>query len=154
MTAKWKTYEEVAAYLLDLNAKEFGLERVEKKQDITGDRSGTTWEIDAKGIREGDEGFVIIECRRYTTARQTQEQLGGLVYRIIDTGADGGIMVSPLGLQQGAEKVANTENVLNVQLDANSTPTEFAMRFLNKLMLGIGEQLKLDDTASAEVIHI
>lgn len=66
MKQNWKTYEEVASYLLDRFAHKFDLVKVEGKQVIEGRRSGTKWEIDAKGIREGNEGFVIVECRRYT----------------------------------------------------------------------------------------
>ena len=150
MTAKWTTYEEVAAYLLNQYATEFGLERVEGKQDVIGKKSGTSWQIDAKGIREGQEGFVVIECRRYTTSKQNQEKLGGLAYRIFDSGADGGIIVSPLGLQEGAQKVAAAENILNVTLDAESTPTEFIMRFLNKLMIGVEDKLGLHDSVAVE----
>jgi hypothetical protein len=40
-----------------------------------------------------------------------------LAYRIIDTGADGGILVSPLGLQEGAERVAAAENIISVRLN-------------------------------------
>ena len=35
----WRNYEEVAAYILDRNAKKFGLQRVEGKQSVTGKRS-------------------------------------------------------------------------------------------------------------------
>lgn len=80
---KWQTYEEVAAYLLGNFSEHFGLSRVERKQSIPGVRSGTEWTIDAKGICQGTEAFVIIECRRHTTSKQDQEQLGGLAYRII-----------------------------------------------------------------------
>ena len=153
MTTEWKDYEQVAAYLLDQNAKEFGLDRVEAKQDLTGQESETMWEIDAKGIRQDNEGFVIVECRRYTKSRLTQEHLGALAYRIMDTGADGGIIVSPLGIQEGAAKVAASSNVLNVQLDANSTRTQFAMRFLKKLMIGIEERFVIGDQISAELIR-
>jgi len=48
MQTSWKTYEEVATYLLQQNAKEFGLETIEPKQKIQGNKSGTIWEIDAK----------------------------------------------------------------------------------------------------------
>jgi len=82
----WSTYEEVATYLLDRNAKEFGLEKVEGKQSVLGQRSGTNWVIDAKGIKDDGIGFVIVECRRYTTSKQNQEKIGALAYRIIDTG--------------------------------------------------------------------
>ncbi len=144
----WKSYEEVATYLLDHFAKEFDLTRVEGKQIVHGLGSGTDWEIDAKGIREGlNEGFIIIECRRYTKSKQNQERLGSLAYRIIDTGASGGIIVSPLGLQEGAEKIAAHENVLDVQLSANCTPDEFVLKFLNKLMIGVKETVKVGENA-------
>src|SRR6266540_4597206 len=126
----WESYEEVAAYLLDQIATEFDLERFEGKQSVTGNRSGTEWEIDAKGVSENNEIFFIVECRRYTTSRQNQERLGSLAYRIIDTGAKGGILVSPLGLQEGASKIARAENIHSIILDANSTTTEYVLRFL------------------------
>lgn len=151
MEITWRSYEEVATYLLAQNAKEFGLERVEGKQIIQGQRSGTSWEIEEKGIREGNEGFIIIECRRYTASKQTQEKLGGLAYRIIDTGAAGGIIVSPLGIQEGAAKIAASENIINVQLDANSTATDFVMKFLNKVMVGLSDRVVLSDVVSIEV---
>jgi hypothetical protein len=47
MAKKWQTYEEVAAHLLDEFAAEFGLSRVEGKQIVDGQHSGTKWEIDA-----------------------------------------------------------------------------------------------------------
>lgn len=103
MKTNWRSYEEVAAYLLDQNASEFGLKKIEGKQTIHG-RSGARWEIDAKGIREGSEGFVIIECRRYTTSKQNQEKLGGLTYKIIDTGAIGGIIVRSAGDSGGCRQ--------------------------------------------------
>src|SRR5205814_10657234 len=101
---QWESYEQVGTYLLDSFAAEFGLERVEAKQKVPGLESGTSWEIDAKGVRQGNDGFVIVEFRRYIKSRQNQGKMGELAYRIIDTGANGGIIVSPLGLQEGAEK--------------------------------------------------
>ena len=81
MTTEWKTYEEVATYLLNQFASEFGLSKVEGKQSMPNLRSQTEWEIDAKGVREGNERFVIIECRRYTTSKQNQDKLGSLAYK-------------------------------------------------------------------------
>lgn len=150
MEQSWKTYEEVAAYLLNQFAKEFSLAKVEGKQIIEGCRSGTKWEIDAKGVKTGNEGFVIVECRRHTTSRQNQEKLGSLAYRIIDTGAEGGIIVSPLGIQEGAQKIAKAENIINVTLDANSNPNEFAMQFLNKIMIGLCDRVVISDSIIVE----
>ena len=141
-------YEEVAAYLLNRFAKEFELKFVEGKQKIQGRRSGTKWTIDAKGVAEGNEVFFIVECRRYTTSKQNQEKVGGLAYRISDSGAAGGIIVSPFGLQEGGAKVAAAENIISVKLNADSTPTEFAFRFLDKLCLGIRGKLGLSGIVS------
>jgi hypothetical protein len=150
--AQWESYEQVAAYLIDQFTSEFGLERVEGKQEVVGKRSGTSWEIDAKGFRQGDSGFVIVECRRYTTSKQNQEKVGGLAYRIIDTGAEGGIIVSPLGLQEGAERVAAAENIVSVQLNESSTRHDYVLRFLNKVMVGLSDSITFKDSFTAEVI--
>ena len=129
---KWKDYEEVATDLLNQFKKEFGLERVEGKQKVEGKRSGAMWEIDAKGVIDDNGGFMIVECRRHTKAKQSQEKVGGLAFRILDTEAEGGIVVSPLGLQEGAEKVAKSENIINVTLTPESTPNDFDMGFFGK----------------------
>lgn len=54
--------------------------------------------------------------------------------------ATGGIIVSPMGLQSGAEKVASAENVISVKLTPNSTNQEYMIEFLNKVMIGISEK--------------
>ena len=113
------------------------------QHECSGPQSGTDWEIDAKGIGEGNQGFIIVECRRYTKSRLNQEDLGALAYRITDTRAKGGIIVTPLGLQEGAEKIAQAENIVDVRLDPDSTPQKFAMQFLNKMMIGVSTSLLL-----------
>jgi hypothetical protein len=153
MTTEWKSYEEVATYLLNQCACELGLSKVEGKQSVPGLRSQTEWEIDAKGVSEGNEGFVIIECRRYTTSKQSQERIASLAYRILDTGAQRAIIVSPLGLQEGAQKVAQAERIVNVQLSPDSTPYEFAMQFLNKIFIGVQERMFLREEVFVELIR-
>jgi hypothetical protein len=148
----WQSYEQVAEYLLNQIASEFGVGRVEGKQLVPGE-SGTEWEIDAKGVLEGGEGFVIIECRLYTKSRLNQEQVGGLAYRIKDTGATGGIIVSPLELQSGARRVAATENIQHIQLTAQSTITDYVLQFLNKIFVGFSLTAKASVTFEAEVIR-
>jgi hypothetical protein len=146
MEEKWKTYEEVSASLICKFAPYFGLIDVKGKQVIRGDI--TSWEIDAKGMREGNKGFMIIECRRYTTTKQTQAKLAALAFQIEDTGAHGGIIVSPMAVQSGAAKIAKSKDIIVVNLSADSTVTDFVMKFLNRLMVGIGERAKIGDTAS------
>ncbi|MFC6520373.1 restriction endonuclease [Undibacterium arcticum] len=93
--------------------------------------------MDAKGIQSGSEAFVIVECRRYTTSRIKQEAVGALAFRIQDTGAAGGFMVSPLGLQEGAQKVAASANIHSVILNAEATPQEFVLSFLGNLFVSL-----------------
>jgi hypothetical protein len=112
----WETYEEVAVYILDQIASnlELDLERVEGKQHVYGSRSSTNWEIDGKGVKVDGEGFVIIECRRYTASKQNQERVAALAYRIIDTGASGGILVSarlPRGCQEGRRRRGHSRDL-------------------------------------------
>lgn len=133
----WKTYEEVACFLLDRIAGELDLKRVEGKQHLPGHRSGTEWEIDAKGVSSQGDGVLIIEIRRHTTRRLAQEDIAAIAYRIQDTGAVGGIVVSPLPLQTGARKVANAEGIVEVQLSKNSTTKEHILRFLQRVMVGL-----------------
>jgi hypothetical protein len=150
---EWETYEEVAVHLLNQIASELGLERVEGKQDVYGSRSLTQWEIDGKGVEVDGEGFVTIECRRYTTSKQNQEKAAALAYRIMDTGASRGILVSPLGFQEGARKVAAAEGIVEVLMDENSTRTDYVLQFLNKIFAGVSLAAKATITATATVIR-
>ena len=66
--------------------------------------------------------------------------------RIIDTGVVGGIIVSPLGLQEGAEKIAAAEGIVSVLLDENSTRTHYVMSFLHSVMVGVSDTVTITDT--------
>lgn len=146
----WRDYEDASVYILDQIASHLGLdlERVEGKQHVYG---STDWEIDGKGVKLGDEGFIIIEARRHPKAKQNQEQVGGLAFRISDTGASGGIYVSPLGFQEGAKKVAAATCIHEVKLGPNSTRTEYVLRFLNRVFVGLPLSVKPTMTATAVV---
>lgn len=148
----WKRYEDTARILLMKLREELNLDRIEGKQTAVGDH--TEWELDAKGIRAGAEGaFVVIEVRRYTKSRIPQSQVGALAFTIKDTGAVGGIMVSPLPLQTGAQRIAQAENIVHVELGANSTPEVFAMRFLSQVMVGVKDQFAFKAEFTATVIQ-
>lgn len=131
----WKNYELVATFLLDQIAVKLGLERVEGAQKLVG--ATTTWTVDAKGVMANGDCFVIVECRRYTTAKLDQEAMGGFAYRIRDTGAQGGIIVSPLGLQEGGARIAAAEGIRAVQLNANSTTTNYILEFLGNVRVSV-----------------
>ncbi len=140
----WQDYEEVAQYLLNQFAKHFGIDCVEENQRIPG-QSGANWAIDAKGVKDNETCFLIVECRRH--ARKIEQgYVGQVAFKIQDTGAQGGIIVSPLGFQAGAKKVAEYSNIVQVKLDPQSTTTEYIMEFLNRIFIGLSDTLVLTDS--------
>ena len=80
---------------------------------------------------------MLVEVRRYMTRRISQEAMGGFAYRIRDTGAAGGIIVTPLGLQKGAKLVAADANVQSVLLIPGQENGSFLARFLSRIVLGM-----------------
>jgi len=150
----WRSYEEVAQYLLSQFAEHFGLGRVEGKQIVAG-ASGTSWEIDAKGIRRDDGGFVIVECKRYTKQRVPQETIAGLAFRIQDAGAAGAIVISPLPLQSGAKILAESQGITHIRLSDDSTTTDYVLRFLARTFYGVSseEKVHLQDRWDVTVIR-
>jgi hypothetical protein len=151
-TTNWENYEQVAQHLLNEMAVEFGLGRVEDKQIVPGE-CGTSWEIDAKGFLAGGDGFVIIECRRYRNSRISQEKMAALAYRIRDTGAAGGILVSPLPPQSGAVLVAEHENIKQVQLSPESTRSNYILTFLNQVFVGVSMSGKASISGFGDVVR-
>ena len=139
----WERYEHTAQYLLNEFAMHFGLGEVKGKQVVPGE-SGTEWEIDAKGVRIDGEGFLVVECRRWKS-KLTQGDLAELAYKIGDTGAQGGILVAPVGLQRGAQKIAAHESIYHVILDKESTTEAYVIEFLGKVIMGFSENVAVSD---------
>lgn len=151
----WKKYELAATSILNELAAHIGLARVEGAQKVPGLVTGTEWKLDAKGVVESGEAFVVIECRRYPKSRLTQEELGAIAFRLIDTEAVSGIIVTPLGLQEGAQKVAAAMNVLLVRLDAGATPQQFILEFLGKLFIRpAGQEMGLTGGQPGVVVSV
>jgi hypothetical protein len=154
MTSHWSVYEDAARRVLtDLRAK-LGLSSVEGKQSHVG-LSSTTWEIDAKAWREGDDGFLLVEARRHTTSGLKQEEVAAIAYRVQDVGASGGVVVSPLPLQQGAALVARSAGIQHVRLTPESTTESYVAEFLGQRFLGasIHESVTATDECDAEVVR-
>jgi len=147
---RWQTYEEVAAYLLNRLAIHFDVGRFEGKQVLAGD-SGTAWEIDAKGCTDGGDKIVVVECKRHTKSGISQAITGALAWTIRDVGADGGILVSPLGLQEGAKKVAANASIIEVVLSQDSTTTDYMLSFLSQIHIGFSETVHITDHMVAEL---
>lgn len=147
---RWQTYEEVAAYLLNQFADYFGVGRFEGKQVVPG-ASGTDWELDAKGIGDNGVRTLVVECKRHTKSGIPQAIAGSLAFTIEDTGAQGGILVSPLGLQSGAKKVAASANIVEVTLTPNSTTTDYVLKFLNGIHVGLSDTVHISEELTIEM---
>lgn len=147
---RWKTYEEVAAHLLDQFAEHFGVGRFEGKQIVSGS-SGTEWELDAKGVGENGNRVIVVECKRHTKSGISQAIIGSLAFTIQDTGADGGILVSPLGLQAGAKLVATSANIVEVKITPDSTTTNYMMQFLDRIHVGLSDTVRISEQLTIEL---
>ena len=147
---KWQSYEEVANYLLNQFAAHFGVGHFESKQVVPG-ASGTSWELDAKGCSAGGSTFLVVECKRHTKSGINQAITAALAWEIQDVGAKGGLLISPVGLQTGARKVANASNIVEVVMSENSTTQDYMMRFLNQVCIGYTESAVVSDSFSVTV---
>lgn len=138
----WMSYENIAAFVLNQCAKEFGLSRVEGKQRVAG-KTGTDWQVDARGWSEGDTAHFLVECKKHETAAISQALTASLAYQIQDTDAEGGFLVSPHGLQSGAKIVAAANNIHEIKLDPKSSTAAYFGDWLGKLRLGFMEGVKV-----------
>jgi hypothetical protein len=129
-------YEQVTRTILHACREQLGYKEVRPKGRIPGE-SGTQWEIDATCYLLENDGMILVECRRHTTKPIDQEQVGGLVFRIIDTGAKGGLLVTPLGYQEGATLVAKARKVTLATLNADATEREYVLKVAERLFARI-----------------
>lgn len=151
-TKAWKTYEEVARYVLAQLRDVLQISEVAAEQVLPG-QSGTSWNVEGIAIRASNGKFLILECKRYPTTRVNQEQIGGLAFRIDDTGADGAILVSPLPLQAGAKLVAEAKGIAHLVLTPLSRSESYLAEYLGQRFHGetISESVVASDQVLAAV---
>jgi hypothetical protein len=154
LNTPWQVYEGAAQSVLQQLGSAIGIAAVEGKQTLDG-KSGTQWEVDAKALQEHGENFLVVEVRRYTTSSLKQEDVAALAFRIGDVGAAGGVVVSPLPLQRGAELVAKSAGIEHVRLSADSTCTEYLAEYMGRRFVGasVVESVTLTDSADAVVLR-
>lgn len=140
--SSWKTYEEIATLVLNQCAAEFGIERVEGKQNVLA-KSGATFEVDARGWTAGNGAHLLVECKKHTNTGISQAITSQLAWQILDTDAEGGFLVSPHGMQKGAKHVAAAANIHEIKLDPRSTPSAWFGEWLGKLRAGFTEEVNL-----------
>ncbi|WP_291590067.1 restriction endonuclease [Comamonas sp. UBA7528] len=153
MDPSWKTYEEIAALVLNQCATDFGIERVEGKQKVVA-KSGTTFEVDARAWTEGDTAHLLVECKEHKNTRINQAITSALAWQIFDTDAKGGFLVSPNGLQSGARSVAKAANIHEIKLNPASTASAWFGEWLGKLRAGFTDEVNIGVSEHLEIMEI
>jgi predicted helicase len=142
---KWETYEEVARQLISDVRDYLKLGRIEEKQKVKGYITNTEWEVDVVAYNVDDGKLVLVECKHKSKSTLSQESLAGFAYRIKDTNADHGIIVTTIGLQEGAEKIAKAEKITLIRLDYNSTSENYIAQIANQIFIKMTDRVKMSD---------
>jgi Restriction endonuclease len=137
-TQTWRSYEELARHVLMCFADMLGISEVEAKQRLMG-ATGTEWEIDAKGVKADGRGFLVVECKERSAARLDQATIGSLAFTVQDVGAQGAVIVTSIGLQEGAKKIAEHQDFKIVFLRKESTFEQFFASCGNCLLAKVSD---------------
>ncbi|MBE9213690.1 restriction endonuclease [Plectonema cf. radiosum LEGE 06105] len=140
----WQKYEDVTRQLL-LDIRDFiGLSKVESKQVIQGN-SGTEWEIDVVAYDNITSKIILVECKHRTNSSLPQSLVGGFAYTIKDTNAERGIIVTTIGLQEGAEKVAKHEKITPIRLtiDVTNNSDDYIARLSNQIFVKVTDRIAI-----------
>jgi hypothetical protein len=129
-------YEDVTKTILNALRSHLGLACVQGEVRHEGE-SGTAWNVDASCYRQDDGALLLVECRRKTTRRVDQEEMAGFAFRIGDTGASGGLMVTPIGYQKGAKAVAGATRIGLATLNPDATSREYTLEIAERLFHGL-----------------
>lgn len=136
MADDWRVYEDAARAVIQNLHQDLGIDSVSDKQTVLG-KSGTQWEFDALAFQDNGENFIIIEARRYTTSSLKQKDIATSAFSIGDVGAVGGIVISPLPLQRGAELVAKMSGIKPLRLSPDSTSVDYLAESMSRRFIGV-----------------
>lgn len=145
----WEKYEEYTRIILNDRVVKQYLKQNYNLFDITIQPkkkflgvSGAMWEIDAYGYNNND--LILIECKHYKNNTKVEQNIvAAFAYIIRDLKAKCGIIITTVGLQSGANKVATHENIQIIQIHQNSTDKHFFIRFSkhNQSLLSITDKI-------------
>jgi len=123
MTKESDEFERVTRVILHNLRQHLGYEKIEGSKRYKGKSSGRKRQIDATVYRT-DGKMIIVECKRHK--RKVGIKSIGEFYYVInrEVGAGGGLIVSSVGFDAGAQAVANAAN--KILCDSQSRiPTRF-----------------------------
>lgn len=125
----WKRFEDAARELIKLHQDFFGLASVEPTEAKVTGSSGYEWNIEIVAHQEHSFGLVLFECRQ-KRRNITPAEAAELAYRVLDTGAERGYFITPIGkkLSSGATTIAAHEGIEQIQIADYSTTQNYMMQ--------------------------
>jgi len=147
----WKNYEDVTKQILSDVRDCLGLGRIEGKQKVRGKISGAKWEVDLVAYGATDEKLILVECKQRSNSKLRQSDLAKLAYTIEDTGADRGIIVTTIGLQDGAKKIAGAEKITEMRVDPTSTSENYIAQITNQIFGKRSERVHISDSVELKL---
>ena len=150
----WERYEDVARQLIDDIKSYLGVSMVNPDKKEFQKKDGGICEIDVSAYDMGDGKLVLVECRN-RKKRLSQEEVHGFAYRIQQTNAKRGIIITPIGLQKGARIAADGARIGLVKLEPNSTPDNYIAQLTQLLIIKITDSFGGMSmiAGSSQVIH-
>lgn len=139
----WESFEDAFRAILIRHKDFFGLEAVEPAPVRIQTASGYVYAIEVVGYAKSDHKIVLFECRRRTTRNLIPEDVDAFSRRIERTSSQKGYFVTTLshGLSQGAQQLADYDQIGHIQLSACATPDLYVMSFLNQVFAGTGDRV-------------
>ena len=133
---EWERYEDVARQLIDDIKFHLGLSLVNEDKRKFKKNDGGECEVDVSAYDMSDEKLVLVECRKKKESL-SQEEVHGFAYRIQQTNAKRGIIVTTIGLQQGARIAADGAKITLIRLDGNSTKEEYIAKITQQIFVKV-----------------
>lgn len=136
MTIESDEFERITRLILKNLREHLGYETVEGSKRYRGKSSGRKRQIDISVYRT-DGKMIIVECKRHT--RKVDIKIMGEFYYVInrEIGADGGLLVSSVGFDAGAQAVANAEKIGMATLNSDATEYDYILEIAGQLWRGI-----------------
>lgn len=132
----WEKYEDVVRQVIDDIKSYLGLSIVNPDKKAFSKKDGGMCEIDVSAYDMGDGKLVLVECRNKNKPLP-QEEVHGFAYRIQQTNAKRGIIVTTIGFQEGARIAANGARIGLVRLEPNSTPDNYIAQLTQLLIIRV-----------------
>lgn len=139
---EWERYEDVARQVIDDIKSHLGLSLVNEDKIEFKKKDGGKCEIDISAYDMSDGKLVLVESRKKNKSLN-QEEVHGFAYRIQQTGAKRGIIVTTIGLQQGAQIAADGAKITLIRLNEGSTKEEYVAKITQQIFLKITDKCKM-----------